>query len=382
MPGFLSDQSLEPNSIELALKRRRALGLPLIDLTDTNPTHNGFIFPAEVLSLAAAKYWPTRRYDPDPRGLLLARDAVSEYYSSRTPSLKISADDIFITASTSESYSLLFSLLCEPGDNILVPAPSYPLFDLLAQHQKVELRSYPLNQKANWAIDQAGLRPRVDPRTRAVLIISPHNPTGAVLQRAVPELESLALPVICDEVFSEFPYAVEAVPALGSLYPGLPVCHLNGISKMFALPDLKLGWIAMNRPAAEHLGPRLEVLNDTLLGANSLVQSMLPSLFKEGKAFLSQMQTAIQKNVDFALAQLAQPPLHAPAPDGAYFLFPRLADGLNDEATVLRLIEAGVLVHPGYFYGSEDGSHLMLSCLKRREELEEGLGILRNILQA
>jgi len=370
MSGFFADGDLTPNRIELA--RQRAAGY--IDLTSSNPTHQGLLFPPELLRTAADRYWHTRRYEPDPRGALPAREAIVRYYASRTPPLALSLDDVFITASTSEAYGLLFALLAEPGDNILAPEVSYPLFEYLAAIYHVELRPYEMDEAAGWRIDEASLAAQADARTRAVLLVSPHNPTGMIVQSALPGLAALDLPLICDEVFAEFTYRAGSTPPLGALHPELPTFHLNGISKMFALPDLKLGWIALGGPASERYGPRLELLNDTFLGANSLTQSMLPDLFSGGWPFVEAMRARVRANLDLALKLLARTTrLRAHPPDGGYYLFLAAPGWDDEEELVLRLLDHGVLVHPGYFYGYERGAHLMISCLTEPAQLAEGI---------
>src|SRR5262245_23250007 len=363
MSGFFSDGDLTPNRIELA-RQRAAAGAGYIDLTSSNPTHQGLIFPPAVLRDGAERYLCARRYDPDPRGAPAARAAIVAYYAHRTPPLPLALDDVFITASTSEAYGLLFALLCEPGDNVLAPVVSYPLFDYLADIYHVELRPYALDDSRGWRIDPASLHAQADERTRAVLVISPHNPTGMIVQAALPALASLGLPVICDEVFAEFTYRAPFTPPLGALHPELPIFHLNGISKLFALPDLKLGWIALSAPAGERYGDRLELLNDTFLGANSLTQALLPTLFEYGMEFAATMRMRVHANLDLALALLAgNRRFRVNPPDGGYYLFPEVRGWSDEDELVLHLLEHGVLVHPGYFYGYECGTHLMISCL-------------------
>jgi aspartate/methionine/tyrosine aminotransferase len=207
-----------------------------------------------------------------------------------------------------------------------------------------------------------------------VLIVSPHNPTGAVLQAPLPALERLGVPLICDEVFAAFPYGVPAVPPIGTLHPRLPVFHLNGISKLFALPDLKLGWVALNAPAQQAYGERLELLNDTFLGANSLTQHMLPTLFAQGMPFVEAMAARVRHNIDLALRRLAAcPTLTAAPPDGGYYLFPAVHGWHDEEELVLFLLQRGVLVHPGFFYGDVPGAHLMLSALTEPPTFAQGL---------
>lgn len=375
--GFLAGVDLSENAIERA--RRASAGY--VDLTSSNPTHQGLLFPPDVLREAAEAYWRMRRYDPDPRGALPAREAICAYYAQRTPPLALSPDHIFLTASTSEAYGLLFTLLADPGDNVLAPEVTYPLFEHLAAAHHIELRTYRLVEEADWAIDEDSLRAAADARTRAVLVISPHNPTGMIVQQPIAALTQLGVPVICDEVFAEFTYRVTHTPPFATLHPELPVFTLNGISKMFALPDLKLGWIALNAPAARRYAARLEVLNDMYLGANALIQFMLPTLFARGWAFVAQMRARVREALDLALAQLAAiPTLHARAPQGGYYLFPRVLGreaGEDEEQIVLDLLAHGVLVHPGYFYGCARSAHLMISCLVTHEALLRGLAVIR-----
>lgn len=382
MAGFWIGEDLSPNDIELA--RRRAMARPdFIDLASSNPTHQELLFPAELLREAADGYWPTRRYEPDPRGLAATRAAIVDYYGRRDPPLALSAEQVFVTASTSEAYSLLFALLCEPGDNLLGPEVTYPLFEFLAAIHHVELRSYRMVEAQEWAIDPQSLREVADERTRAVLLVSPHNPTGKVLTEPLPVLDELGLVVICDEVFAPFVYRVPAVPPFATLHPDLPVFHLNGISKMFALPDLKLGWAALSKPAAAQFGERLELLNDTFLGANSLTQTMLPLLFERGEPFVEQMVARVRDNLDYALAAFAaNERIYVQAPDGGYYLFPEIV-GLEDEETlVLRLLDAGLSLHPGYFYGYERGTHLMLSALTEPGAFRAGVDRLCRLLES
>jgi aspartate/methionine/tyrosine aminotransferase len=373
MPGCFSNLDLTPNHIEQA-RRRAEAGAGYIDLTSSNPTRQGLLFPAEVLQTAAAPYWAARRYEPDPLGAPAARAAIASYYATRTPPLHLPNDAITITASTSEAYGLLFALLADAGDNVLVPNVTYPLFDFLAAIHHVELRSYQLDEQRGWQIDGNSLLAQADNRTRAVLLISPHNPTGAVLPTPLPTLDMLGLPLICDEVFAAFPYHASSVPPAATLHPDLPVFHLNGISKLFALPDLKLGWVALNAAAHAAYGERLELLNDTYLGASSLIQHMLPTIFAEGMPFVDTMAEQVRTNITYALHRFARcPTLVAQPPGGGYYLFPTVRDQNGEEALVLALLEQGVLVHPGYFYGDVPGCHLMLSALTEPAAFTEGV---------
>jgi aspartate/methionine/tyrosine aminotransferase len=380
MSGFLADADLSANAIEQA--RQRSPGY--IDLTSSNPTQQGLLFPPDVLRTAAEPYWSQRRYSPDPKGLPTARAAITNYYlRHRTPSFTLDRNDLLITASTSEAYGLLFTLLTEPGDNVLGPNITYPLFDHLAEAHHVELRTYDLDESRGWQMDEASLLDAADERTRAVLIVSPHNPTGMIVKQPVSALDQLNVPVICDEVFAEFTYRATHTPPFAALHPALPAFMLNGISKMFALPDLKLGWIVMNTPAASTFGARLEILNDAYLSANSLTQTMLPALFAHGTPFVDAMRTRVQQSLDMALSALsACPALRVQPPDGGYYLFPRVLGWDDEEALVLHLLEHGVLVHPGFFYGCDDSAHIMISCLTEPAVLAAGLARLVKALSS
>ncbi|MBA3943978.1 MAG: pyridoxal phosphate-dependent aminotransferase [Herpetosiphonaceae bacterium] len=382
MTGFWADGDLSPNLIEQArIERSRQGGY--LDLTSSNPTAQGLLFPPALLREAADGYWAKRLYQPDPHGQPAARRAIQGYYATRSPVLRLDLNAIFITASTSEAYSLLFALLCAPGDNVLGPHVTYPLFEYLAAVHHIELRPYQLDETRGWAVDETSVRAAADARTRAVLLISPHNPTGMIIQQPLAVLNQLALPVICDEVFAPFTYRADQTPPLGALHPAVPVFHLNGISKLFALPDLKLGWIALSGGAAEQYGERLELLNDTFLGSNSLTQHMLPQLFEHGLAFVQSMRDRVAQNIDWALQELADhAEIEARPPDGGYYLFLRLRSWSHEEALVLYLIEHGVLTHPGFFYGDVPGVHLMVSALTEPTTWRAGITQLSGALRA
>jgi aspartate/methionine/tyrosine aminotransferase len=378
MAGVFADLALSPNALALA---QQAAGTAYLDLTSSNPTAQGLIFPPSILAQAAAAYWAARRYRPDPRGLPAAREAVCAMYAQRTPPLHLDVDDIFLTASTSEAYSLLFALLADPGDNLLMPNVTYPLFEYLAALRGVELRTYTLDEERGWAINGRSLRTAADERTRAVLLISPHNPTGAVITQPHATLDLLGLPLICDEVFAPFALGVPHVPPIAALHPQLPVFTLDGISKRFALPDLKLGWIALNAPACAW-ADRLELLNDTLLGANGLSQSMLPTLFAQGEPFVAAMVDRVRQQITWAQQVFADHPrIECSMPAGGYYLFLRIRGDTDEEQLVLDLLAQGVLVHPGYFYGSVPGTHLMISALTEPTTFQAGVLRLAKVLR-
>jgi aspartate/methionine/tyrosine aminotransferase len=408
---------LTPSPLEL-MRQRAAQRPDYLDLSSSNPTLHGFIFPPDLLRAAADEYWYARRYQPESKGSLRAREAIAQYYAQRTPSLHIPPDHIFITASTSEAYSLLFSLLTEPSDNVLAPVPSYPLFAHLAEIHHIALKPYVIaspfmvkqspidsgeiasqtalamtsegiaSQTAlamtsnQWYLDTTQFTAQADDRTRAILLISPHNPTGHVIAEKfqIPtsnlqsSISNVQLPLIADEVFCEFPFAASQAPPIGALFPEATVFHLNGLSKMFALPDLKLSWIALSGPRADKYVERLELLNDTFLSANSLTQFMLPTLFARGMEFVATMRARIQHNLREAIAALQPiPPVRVAPPMGGMYLFPEMLECEDEDKLLERMLQVGLFAHPGYFYDEERGCHVMISGLLETPRLLEGI---------
>jgi aspartate/methionine/tyrosine aminotransferase len=381
MKSFLSGETFELNAIERAKRSVIDSGCELIDLTETNPTNCGLLFPKDILADAFKCYHTNRVYEPQAKGRLEARKKIVEYYAKRAPQLKLTPEQIYLTASTSESYSLLFSLLGDAGDEFLAPNPTYPLFELLSAHAKVRLKYYVLDHKSDWNIAPSTISDLVTAKTKSLLIISPHNPTGAVHKTRVQEIVDLAKPIIADEVFSEFNLIGRNCPAIGEIYPELPVFHLNGISKMFALPDLKLGWIALNEPAYEIFGERLEHLNDIFLSANCYSQRLIDNLFLAGRTFPEQIRGKLLKNLNFIAEELNEcPHLKLCPPEAGWNCLLEYFGALEEEDVVLECIKQGVFVHPGYYYGFEEGKYLVLSLLSEQSNLAKGLSVIRRVI--
>lgn len=375
MSGFLSRSVLEENRIEVRKRLRLQDGASIIDLSDGNPTNHGVRGQWEPLQSAFSEYLESRRYEADPRGTRKARESIARYYRERTPSYTIDPESIFITASTSESYSLLFTLLCDPGDNCLVPEITYPLFDQLAESRHVELRTFRFSPDCEFRWSGEILDSVIDQRTRAILNVSPHNPTGICCRDISTIIRETGLPLISDEVFSEFPGKGGPIPVAGNLYSDVPVFHLNGISKMFSLPDFKLGWIALNSPAAERYAARLEFLNDLFLSASYPMQYMLPDIFRLGARNNSAQRIRVHENMQLALSAFAHSGkrIACQEPDAGVYLFPRIDTTEEHESFILRLLDAGVSVHPGYFYGWEKDLRIVISCLLEPETFAEGI---------
>jgi len=287
----------QPNPLSILLAEKRCKRAAVIDLTESNPTRAGLDYPGGEL-LAALADPRALRYDPDPRGLLAAREAVSEYYAKR--GVDVPASRILLTASTSEAYSYLFKLLADPGDEILVPRPSYPLFDYLAAMESVRVIQYPLRYDGVWHIDFDGLAGAITPRTRAIGLVNPNNPTGSYLKHAEWErLQTFGLPILSDEVFSDFAFAPDPtrITTLTGQHSTLTF-SMSGLSKIAGLPQMKLGWIVAggaNHPAALE---GLEWIADTFLSVATPVQWALPRILAASAAVQEQIRRQTRANLE------------------------------------------------------------------------------------
>lgn len=375
------------NRIEQTYRRLISEGRPIVKLFSGNPNDHGFHFPAEVLERVYRDYFRRQDYKPHPRGLLRAREAIAGYYKER--GVELDPEGILLTSGTSESFFYLFSLLARPGDNILTPNPAYPLFDQIAKLSGVELRPYRLDEDRGWAVDVEDLRKKTDDRTKAIVLVSPNNPTGAVVDRdQIREIVDWAnhreIPMICDEVFSEFHFGEGDFPRPMVLSkPGL--CFtLNGISKMFALPAMKLSWIAVTgeRRLVDSAVDRLETTADTFLSCHIPIQEALPEIFSQGRDFLRSYREEVRKRRDLAVSLLRQSHhVRFTEPAGGFYLMaevlPKGTRHLSEEEFVIRLMEErGVFVHPGYFYDYERGIHFVISFLAKPAVLRAGLNTI------
>ncbi len=345
-------------------------GRRLHDLTISNPTNCGFDYDAEAL-LAPLKDPRALVYDPQAQGLVTAREAVARYYAGH--GAQVSAEDLVLTTSTSEAYSFLFRLLCNAGDDVLVPQPSYPLFDFLADLDDVQLKSYPLFYDHGWWIDRARLEAAINGRTRAIMVVHPNNPTGHwtdVEERTW--LEELCarrgLALIVDEVFLDYPLTGEAGKSFATgEHPALTFV-LSGLSKIAGLPQMKAAWIAVQGPeeGKREALARLEVIADTFLSMNAPVQLAVPSWLERAGEIQTQIRERAQRNYAL-LRQLAlESPgqlqvLEADAGWSAVLTL-RGWDGEGDLAEQL-VRERGVTVHPGSFYGMPQKNRIVVSLI-------------------
>lgn len=370
--------NLEPNRLSEALARHRASGKPLLDLTVSNPTECGFNYDQLVI-LGALQNAAALKYTPEPRGLVSARQAVAEYYADR--SVPVDVDDIFLTTSTSEAYSYGFRLLCNPGDEILIPAPSYPLFDFLADTQDVKPVRYLLVYDHGWQIDFHSLERAITPRTRAIVVVHPNNPTGHFTKRA--EVEKLnaicaerGLAVIVDEVFLDFCLGAERPASFAGNSDALTFT-LSGISKICGLPQMKAAWLVVSGPQEikDETEGRLEVIADTFLSMNAPVQLALPAFLSQGQPFRNQLMERVRRNLAELDRQLSlQKVCSRFAIEGGWYAVLRVPATLADEDLALALLnEKGVYVHPGRFYDFPSEGYLVVSLITQESEFSHGL---------
>jgi alanine-synthesizing transaminase len=376
-----------PNDLARALGAARARG-PVIDLTVSNPTRVGIDYPPDLL--AGLSDAAALTYRPAPLGLREAREAIAEDYARR--GLRIETDRIVLTASTSEAYSILFKLLCEPGrSSVLTPVPSYPLFDHLTRLDGVEQRHYALEYHGRWTTDLDGLDEAWTPETRAVLAVSPNNPTGSILRDD--EADGLTSPcadrgaaLILDEVFADYPLAEPLVDPRAFAAPRCLLCRLGGLSKSIGLPQVKLGWIALDGPAdvvAEALD-RLELICDTYLSVSTPVQVAARSLLERGAVVRQRILDRLRANDATLRASMAGAGSATVLPaDGGWSAVLRVPATQSEEALVTGLIERdGVVVHPGYFFDFPHEAFLVVSLLPEPYVFERGVRLLQERLDA
>jgi aspartate/methionine/tyrosine aminotransferase len=376
--------NLTPNPLAAALEERRAAGKEILGLTESNPTRCAFDYDQQAI-LRALNSPSALRYEPDPRGLPAARDAVAGYYREQAAKLGVaswpSAEHIVLTASTSEAYSFLFRLLCEAGDQVLVPAPSYPLLEYLASLQDVRLVRYPLHYDLGWQIDMQALEAELTPRSRAVVVVHPNNPTGSFVKPV--EAGALArlcaergLALVADEVFLDFAHDGSPHPSFAHRQDALTF-SLSGLSKLCGLPQLKVGWMVAAGPlelAADALA-RLEVIADTYLSVNTPAQLALPELLARRAGFQRQLTARIADNLKELDRQLAgQPGCRRLEAEGGWSAVIRIPALRSDEELCLRLLrQEGVLVHPGHFFDFPGEGHLVASLILPCPVFAEGV---------
>ncbi len=381
---------LAQNRFTEALERARAGGANILDLTASNPTRVGLKYDSlgilDALGSALAL-----DYDPQAKGLLVARDAVGGYYRDRSGpgerdvasnlSTDVDAERIILTTSTSEGYSYVFRLLCNAGDELLVPKPSYPLFEFLADLQDVKLVPYPLIYDHGWQMDFPSMEKAVTARTRGVVVVHPNNPTGSYVRAGEVELlnsfcREHGLAVIVDEVFLDYRLAETGHASFAGNREVLTFT-LSGLSKVSALPQMKVAWVVTSGPEEEAAAAmaRLEVIADTYLSMNAPVQWAVPILLEQRKNIQRQLLERVRANLAELDRQLAgQRACEHLSVDGGWYAVLRVPVTRSDEDLAIELVrEASVLVHPGHFYDFPSDGYLVLSLITAEAEFAEGM---------
>jgi aspartate/methionine/tyrosine aminotransferase len=377
--------NMAPNRLSEALAAHRAAGRPLLDLTVSNPTECGFEYDRSAI-LNALSNAAALTYEPNPRGLESARRAVAGYYADRKE--EVSAEDIFLTTSTSEAYSYVFRTLCDPGDELLIPSPSYPLFDFLAEIQDVSLVRYPLLYDHGWQIDFHALEQAITPRTRGVIVVHPNNPTGHFAKSAeIAKLNSICsareMAIIADEVFLDF--ALDGSRAASfAANRGAPTFTLSGLSKISGLPQMKAAWLVVSGPRqwkSEAHG-RLDVIADTYLSVNAPVQLAIPQFLEQRHAFQEQVIARVRRNLAELDRQLAAQRVSSRLTvEGGWCAVLRVPAMRSDEDLAIELLTAqGVSVHPGHFYEFPADGYLVVSLITPERTFAEGTGRLLSFI--
>jgi alanine-synthesizing transaminase len=367
----------KPNRLAQILAKKHADGAPVIDLTQSNPTQAGFRYPLDVIR--AFDDSAMLSYEPSPRGSLVAREAVSAYYANR--GRDVSPGRILLTASTSEGYSYLFKLLTDPGDVVLVPRPSYPLFEYLAAMESLKVAQYPLHYDHGWsiAIDE------IPAGARVLALVNPNNPTGSFVKRGELELLGvLGIPIVSDEVFSDYAFAPDPVRVATLVdFDDCLSFSMSGLSKVAGLPQMKLGWIVVNGPKdlQRDAMEKLEWIADTYLSVGAPVQCAAAKLLAFADRFQGSIRSRTASNLRFVREYLAGTAANILDVEGGWYATIRMPQIRSEEEYAVDLLDrAGVLVQPGYFYDFESEAYLIVSLLAEEAPFREGIARIRNLL--
>jgi alanine-synthesizing transaminase len=384
-----TDWKLSPNRFTKAQQELRAEGKQILDLTLSNPTCADLHYDAEAI-LQALINPGVMQYDPQPKGLLGARQAVTEYYRKQHEEFDIDPESVILTTSTSEAYSYVFRLLCNPQDEILIPRPSYPLFEFLAELDDVTLVTYPLLYDHGWQIDFPSLYKAVNHRTRAVVVVHPNNPTGSyVSTKERAELNDFCreygLSLIVDEVFLD--YALDgASRATFAANPDVPTFTLSGVSKISGLPQMKLAWLigsGPSEPVKEALA-RLEIIADTFLSMNAPIQLAARAMLEQRKSIQPILIDRVRNNLgelDRCLAR--QKTCERLQVEGGWYGVLRVPATQPDEELAIDILrKLGVLVHPGHFYEFASDGYLVLSLITSPDTFRHGVRRVLDLLNA
>ena len=376
-------ENLDPNAFTRTLEKKKASGEKIFDLTQSNPTTAGFAFTTLPPLCCSVQ----EIYDPSAQGMLATREAIKDYYQKNNHG-HIDSNDLLLTASTSEAYSFLLKLLTDPDDEILIPAPSYPLFDFLASLENVRTSRYMLqtNDAGQWRIDFTSLREEISRVTRAIVVVNPNNPTGSYM--TAEELQKLSelcrahqLALIVDEVFLDYANPGNPTRPISAITNNTCLTFtLSGFSKVLALPQAKLSWMHINGPTPqkEMAKERLEFIADTYLSVSSMIQQAAPSLLAYQGHIQQQILSRIQVNATVLQAHLGIDPCLC---EGGWYAIIALPANISDEQCCLDLLqESSVIVHPGFFYDFAENNRIVVSLITPEEDFRQGLFLLQAYL--
>jgi alanine-synthesizing transaminase len=375
-----TDWQLTPNRFSLAMDEQRRRGVKLLDLSASNPTRCGFTYNSGAI-MRSLVHPASLDYDPDPRGLISARQAVADYYAHRSE--HVDTANIVLTTSTSEAYSFIFRLLCDPGDEVLIPQPSYPLFEYLAGICDVTLRPYELVYDHGWQMDFHSLQQAATERTRAVMVVHPNNPTGSYVKPH--EREQLNafcsahnIAIVADEVFLDYSLD-EVTRASFASNTGALTFTLSGLSKISGLPQMKLAWMIISGPDVpmREASARLELIADTYLSMNAPIQHAARELLDQRHVFQRDLMTRVRHNLAALDAQLASSDCRRLDVEGGWYATVRVPVTRSDEDLAIELLERdSVIVHPGHFFDFHQDGYLVLSLITPASDFAEGVARL------
>jgi len=375
----------QTNSFSQLLAQKKSDRVPLIDLTISNPTEALGAYPHAAIASAYGSI-KSFNYHPDPLGQIAAREQIASWYAQR--GLSVAPSQVALTASTSEAYGLLFKLLLNPGEEVLIPTPSYPLFEYLAQLEGVALHPYRLLYDGSWHVDFDSLERAVTPATRAIIVVNPNNPTGSFLkENELVRLEEIAvvrgLPLIADEVFMDYAFAPSANRVASFIGRDKALSFsLNGLSKSAGMPQMKLGWIAVNGPQAEREQAlqRVELLLDTYLSVATPVQNALGELLRIGQGIRNEILDRLLLNRKKLDALPEASGVHALHCEGGWSATLRVPNIWSEDIWITRLLEEhSVVVQPGYFFDMPSEAYLVASLLTPEPVFREGINRLQSM---
>jgi alanine-synthesizing transaminase len=384
-----TDWKLTPNAFTAAQQEVRAAGRQVLDLTASNPTRVGLTYDADAI-LSSLSQAESLDYDPQPKGLLPARKAIAAYYREQHDAYEVDPEHIILTTSTSEAYSDIFRLLCNPQDQILVPKPSYPLFEFLADLQDVKLVPYPLLYDHGWQIDFPSLYKAVDHHTRAVVVVHPNNPTGSYAHtEEIVSLNSFCreynLSLIVDEVFLDYPHDGASRPTF-AVNQDVLTFTLSGLSKVSGLPQMKVAWAVTSGPQEQvpNALARLEIIADTFLSMNAPLQLATPILLEQRKHIQPMLLDRLRANLEELDRQLArQAACKRLDVEGGWYAVLRVPVTQSDEELAIEILRKfSVLVHPGHFYDFPQDGYLVVSLITPNDEFREGIRRALELLNA